>query len=220
MKWRSTEDPIDVPSNGAGTFGRMSSWLRGDDKMGPACEEETQGLLGMAQGGLQNMAEKAGDTLGFGTAMQVAVISKQQWFNFGVLLLLGCLLMSFSLASFPLLFLAPQKFATMFTLGSLLILSSFGALKGWSNFVSHLTSKERMPFSAAYFGSMLATCWASLWYRSSILTIVFSVVQVTQLLWFFVSYIPGGSSVLSVVCDTLKKACCGLCFKSSGSIPL
>merc|ERR1719433_767114 len=159
-------------------------------------EEETQGLLGLAQQGLQNVTEKAGGAVGrnlsgsLGMAAQVAAIGQQQWIMFAVLLAFGCLLMASAIGFLPLIVLAPHKFASVFTTGSLCFLGSFAALKGIGPFVAHLTSSERLPLSAAYFGSMLATLWASLWYRSSLLTMVFSGIQISQLLWFFVSYIP------------------------------
>mmetsp|Transcript_67616 Transcript_67616/g.213960 ORF Transcript_67616/g.213960 Transcript_67616/m.213960 type:complete len:241 (+) Transcript_67616:57-779(+) len=220
-KWRA-DDPIDAPAVGrsGSPLAMLGSWLGRAEDQGPACEEETQRLLGLAQGGLQSVAEKAGGAIGLGTAMQAATIGRQQWINFAVLLLLGLLLMSISTASFPLIVLAPHKFAGMFTTGSLCILGSFAALRGFGNFAVHLTSPERLPFSAAYLGSMVGTIWASLWARSALLTIVFSAVQISQLLWFFVSYIPGGSSVLGFVCDALKQACCGCCCRKGGSVPL
>eukprot|EP00434_Breviolum_minutum_P046173 symbB.v1.2.041607.t1/scaffold8398.1/size6515/2 len=70
---------------------------------------------------------------------------------------------------------------------------------------------------------MLGTLWASMWYRSGMLTIAFSIAQISSLLWFFVSYIPGGSYAMSLVCDflrgTLRHVCCSLC-ASKGSLPL
>lgn len=158
-----------------------------------------------------------------GVAVQAASIGRQQWICFFVLLLIGCLLMCISFASLPLIVLAPHKFAGVFTMGSLCFLGSFSALKGFGSFVAHLTSKDRLTLSAGYIGSMAGTLWASLWYRSTLLTIAFTVVQVSQLLWFFVSYIPGGSAVLGFLCDScsqaLRRACCGCCGKP-GSVPL
>mmetsp|Transcript_15159 Transcript_15159/g.40021 ORF Transcript_15159/g.40021 Transcript_15159/m.40021 type:complete len:132 (-) Transcript_15159:67-462(-) len=131
--------------------------------------------------------------------------------------------MTIAFASLPLLVLMPQKFAFVFTGGSLCFLGSFGVLKGFPSLIAHLGSPDRLRLSAAYVGSIAGTLWASLWYRSAILTIVFSGIQIIQLLRFFVSYIPGGSSVLTVVCDALKgvlgKFCCG-CFSKGAAIPL
>merc|ERR1719436_2191781 len=147
-------------------------------------EEETQGLLGLAQQRLQNVAEKGATAIGgslggqMGMAMQVATISRQQWIGFFILLGIGCLLMAISFASLPFIVLAPHKFATVFTTGSICILGSLAFLKGVASFTAHLTSRERLPFSVGYIGSMAGTLWASMWYHSTMLTMVFSMVQI------------------------------------------
>eukprot|EP00439_Symbiodinium_sp_Y106_P062365 s489_g9.t1 len=187
-----------------------------------------QGLLAYANYAKQSMkgvAERAGGAVGghVGFAMQAATISTQAWVSFFVLLALGSLLMAASFASLPMLVLAPQKFATVFTTGSACILGALCSLKGVQSFVAHLTSRERLPLSVGYLGSMVGTIWASMWYRSTILTMAFSVAQISGLLWFFVSYIPGGSYSMGLVCDFLKGAlrhvCCGQC-ANKGSLPL
>eukprot|EP00913_Durusdinium_trenchii_P033292 g31167.t1 len=136
--------------------------------------------------------------------MQAATISTQAWITFFVLLILGGLLMAASFASLPMLLLAPQKFAFVFTTGSACILGALCSLKGMQAFLAHLTTPERRPLSIGFLGSMAGTLWASMWYRSALLTIVFSVAQISSLLWFFISYIPGGAYVMGLVCDFLK----------------
>mmetsp|Transcript_41072 Transcript_41072/g.89749 ORF Transcript_41072/g.89749 Transcript_41072/m.89749 type:complete len:146 (-) Transcript_41072:83-520(-) len=96
----------------------------------------------------------------------------------------------------PMIVFAPQKFALLFTLGSLCFMASFSILRGHIAFFRHLISRSRILFSTTYVLSMLGTLWASLVYRSYVLTVVFSSVQVTALVWFLVSYIPGGRRAL------------------------
>lgn len=183
-------------------------------------DEEAQGLLayaGYAQQSMKGVADRAGGMIGghMGFAMQAATISTQAWITFFVLLVLGGLLMAASFASLPMLLLAPQKFACVFTTGSACILGALCSLKGFNAFVAHLTTRERRPLSIGFLGSMTGTLWASMWCRSGLLTIAFSVAQISSLLWFFVSYIPGGAYAMGLVCDFLKGAlrhvCCNLC---------
>lgn len=47
------------------------------------------------------------------------------------------------------------------TFGSLLFISSFGAVMGPRTYVQHLTSGSRLPFTAAYFGSIALTIYFS-----------------------------------------------------------
>lgn len=90
----------------------------------------------------------------------------------------------------PLLALKPRKFVTLWTVGSLLFISSFAALQGPLQYGQHLLSGNRLPFTAAYFGSMAATLYFSIGLNSTILTILAAAVQMVALLWYLVSYFP------------------------------
>lgn len=90
----------------------------------------------------------------------------------------------------PILALRPRKFVTLWTVGSLLFISSFAALQGPVPYAKHLLSGTRLPFTAAYFGSMAATLYFSIGLNSTILTILFAAVQMVALLWYLVSYFP------------------------------
>ncbi|GAB7338987.1 hypothetical protein MBLNU457_5656t1 [Dothideomycetes sp. NU457] len=60
--------------------------------------------------------------------------------------------------------------------------------------LKHLLSTERLPFTAAYFGSIAATLYFALGLHSTLLTLVSSIVQLVCLLWYTVSYFPMGST--------------------------
>lgn len=185
-----------------------------------ATEEETQGLLGKTSRQLQNVVGSAGDALGLGSGgrvsvwVEIASISKTQWLGFAVCLILGCLSMVSALAMLPLLILVPQKFAVTFTFGSLCFLGSFIFLRGFAQLANHLTDKTRRPHTLAYFGSMIATISASLWMRSSVLTLATACAQIWCLLWFFLSYIPGGTMAMQYVQGFLCGCCRVVCFES------
>mmetsp|Transcript_32056 Transcript_32056/g.48338 ORF Transcript_32056/g.48338 Transcript_32056/m.48338 type:complete len:210 (+) Transcript_32056:74-703(+) len=205
----------------ANLFG-LGTWLGMEEVsvLATASEEETQGLLSMAEKGLRSVADATGSTMGgsMNAAMQMAMIPKERWLAFAVLLLLGCLCMAGAFVSLPLLVLMPHEFARLFTGGSLFIMLAFGALRGYSELVAHLLSKERALLSFCYFGSVAGTLWASYWETSSILTLVFSCIQMSQLLWFAVSYIPGGTAGMTMLCNTLRGFLTG-CFRGE-RIPL
>ncbi|XP_050944288.1 protein transport protein SFT2-like isoform X1 [Cucumis melo] len=74
--------------------------------------------------------------------------------------------------------LMPQKFAICFTLGCCFIIGSFFALKGPKNQLAHMFSKERLPFTVIFIGSMLGTLYVSMGLHSYILSVFFSVLQV------------------------------------------
>ncbi|KAK4659785.1 Protein transport protein sft2 [Podospora pseudocomata] len=104
------------------------------------------------------------------------------------------------IALFPALSLArPRKLMLLWTLGSILFLSSFAAVMGPWAYVQHLTSTPRLPFTAAYFGSLGLTIYFSIGLQSTILTILSGLIQLGCLIWYLVSYFPMGSSGLRLV---------------------
>ena len=78
----------------------------------------------------------------------------------------------------PVIIIAPSKFAFSFTLGCLCIMAGFSSLRGWKQQLAHMFSKERLPFSAAYLGSIIATLYAALIMKSYLLSLVCSGLQV------------------------------------------
>ncbi|UNI15203.1 protein transport protein sft2, variant 2 [Purpureocillium takamizusanense] len=68
---------------------------------------------------------------------------------------LACFVICFTL--FPVLSLRPRKFVILWSVGSVLFLASFAAVMGPLNYMYHLLSAPRLPFTAAYFGSIFMT---------------------------------------------------------------
>ncbi|XP_065909352.1 uncharacterized protein [Dysidea avara] len=121
---------------------------------------------------------------------------KQRIIGFFTSLILGAFCFALALLLLPFLILKVRKFVVLFTLGSVFSLGSFSFLWGPWNHMMHLISLERLPFTIAYVLSLAATLWAALGAHSTILTLVFSVIQIGALVWFLVSYIPGGTTGL------------------------
>ncbi|KAH9490813.1 hypothetical protein Btru_032468 [Bulinus truncatus] len=121
---------------------------------------------------------------------------KQRIMGFIVCLLMGTFCISLASLYIPFLVLKARKFALLYTLGSLFVLSSFALLWGPVHHLKHLFSLGRLPFTTAYFGAMFATLYFSLWVQSTILTVIFAVAQIIALVWYLVSYIPGGQTGL------------------------
>lgn len=96
----------------------------------------------------------------------------------------------------PVLALKPRKFGLLWSLGSLLFVISFGVLQGPVNYTVHLISPTRLPFTLAYFGSIVATLVFSVGMRSTLLTILATVVQIIAAVWYTVSYFPMGAQSL------------------------
>ncbi|KAJ4860206.1 got1/Sft2-like family domain-containing protein [Trichoderma breve] len=106
----------------------------------------------------------------------------------------ACFVICFTL--FPVLSLRPRKFVILWTVGSALFLASFAAIMGPMNYVYHLFSAPRLPFTAAYFGSIALTLVFSIKLHSTILTLFAALIQLAALLWYLVSYFPMGQTGL------------------------
>ncbi|XP_047977301.1 protein transport protein SFT2-like [Salvia hispanica] len=106
----------------------------------------------------------------------------------------------------PVMVLKPQKFAICFTIGCAFIVGSFFALRGPKNQLIHMLSKERLPFTLGFLGSMIGTVYVSMVLHSYILSVFFSVLQVLALLYYVVSYFPGGSAGLRFLSSSLTSS--------------
>jgi len=139
---------------------------------------------------------------------KVMGMNYQQRFKvFCVLLLLSALF--FALAFFvglPMITMRPQKFAISFTFGSLMFMGSFGILKGPMEHLKGMCQPDRMYFTVIYFGSMFATLYLTFNYggvRGYALVMAASGAQLLALLWYLISFIPGGSAGLKLLLASL-----------------
>lgn len=102
--------------------------------------------------------------------------------------------------------LAPSRFALPFTLGSMCNLCALGALRGPQGQLSHMMAPGRIWISTLYVGSMLLTLWACLVWHSYILTMFCSCVQLLALLYYTISYFPGGKQGFWVILTAARRA--------------
>jgi len=107
---------------------------------------------------------------------------------------LACFVICFAL--WPIMMAKPRKFALLWSLGSALFLVSWGAMMGPWVYFQHLMSAPRLPFTAAYFGSIALTLYFSLGLHNTPLTLLSALFQLACLIWYLVSYFPMGSSGL------------------------
>ncbi|KAL1174341.1 hypothetical protein V6Z11_A04G005100 [Gossypium hirsutum] len=126
---------------------------------------------------------------------------------FGLFLASGIFFVFISFTMFlPVMVIMPQKFAICFTLGCGFIIGSFFALRGPKNQLAHMSSKERLPFTLGFIGSMVGTIYVSMVLHSYILSVLFSVLQVLALSYYAISYFPGGSAGLKFLTSALTSS--------------
>jgi len=135
---------------------------------------------------------------------------KQRIIGFMSSLILGTICFGLAVSFLPMLVINPRKFSLLFSLGSLFTISSFSFLWGPYNHLTHLFSKERLPFTMVYFTTLIGTLYFAMGLQSAILTPIAAILQVIALVWFVVSYIPGGQTGLKF----FTKLCSGFCRSS------
>ncbi|XP_054164615.1 uncharacterized protein LOC128962276 [Oppia nitens] len=130
----------------------------------------------------------------------------QRIIGFIVFVLMGLFCFTLSSLYIPVLVFKARKFALLFTLGSLFIVLSFSVLWGPISHMKHLFSKERLPFTLTYFGSLITTLYFALKVQSTLFTAIFALIQVIALIWYVMSYLPGGQTGLMFFTKIATKA--------------
>ncbi|KAL7542860.1 hypothetical protein ACHAXR_012158 [Thalassiosira sp. AJA248-18] len=123
-----------------------------------------------------------------------------------------CLLLSsvfFALGFFvgiPLLTVRPQKFALSFTCGSITFMSSFAILKGPYEHFKSMLAYDRIHFTVVYLGSMMMTLYLTFTAGGAqgyVLVLGASMLQLVALLWYLVTFLPGGAMGMKVLTQAL-----------------
>lgn len=116
---------------------------------------------------------------------------------FCALLLLSALFFFLAFAvGVPMLAVHPHKFALSFTMGSLTFMASFGILKGPTEHLVSMFQWDRVYFTSIYLGSMFLTLYCTFSFGGAsgyLLVIGASMVQMVALLWYLISFMPGGA---------------------------
>ena len=93
----------------------------------------------------------------------------------------------------PVAILMPGKFASGFSFASVFFMLALALLRGPRTTLMGLLVPERLPFTAAYLGSLILTLYATLVVQSYLLILLAVMVQGAALLWYGSSFLPGGT---------------------------
>jgi Got1/Sft2-like family len=111
----------------------------------------------------------------------------------------------FALAFFvgmPMIAVRPQKFALSFTCGSLTFMGSFAIMKGPVEHLQSMIQPDRLVFTLVYLASMFLTLYCTFSFGGAsgyLLVVAASVAQLMALLWYLISFLPGGAASLNYV---------------------
>jgi len=157
-----------------------------------SAKENASHAAGAARGALSVASDRV-------SGVATLAMSPAKLAQFFGIFFVGLLFIVMSLNFLPILILAPQKFALLFTIGSITMLSSFVVLGGARAFGSQLMQRDKLPFSIAYGVSLVGTLWATIIARSYIFTGIFAAVQAISLLYYLATFFPGGRSALNMI---------------------
>jgi len=142
---------------------------------------------------------------------------KQRLFGFMTCLVLGMFCFAWSTVYIPMIAFKARKFALLFSLGSAFVMGAFMMWWGPWDYFLHLFSRERLVFTTTYLGSLTATLYFAMGLQSTPLTTVAAGLQIMALVWFVVSYLPGGQTGLMY----MSKLCGAACRKTArSSLPI
>jgi len=155
-------------------------------------KENVAAVAGVAKGTLSN----AGSHVSAAASLTSSPMNVLQFFIvFGV----GAGFVALALNFLPIILIAPQKFAMLFTVGSMTMLSSFGVLLGPLSLFNLMTHHRMLPFSVAYCSGLLGVLWATIIKRSFVMTVFFAVLQSFSLIYFVCTSLPGGKATLGLL---------------------
>lgn len=133
------------------------------------------------------------------TYLQEKVEVETNYKVFIILISIGSAMSCLSLLFLPMVIISPRKFVSFFSLGSLLILTSFLFFYGTKAYFAKLCSKERYIFSGLFVGSVLLGIFCAILNQFFFLTLLCAAVQLLSLSVFSLSFIPGGSLGISAI---------------------
>ncbi|KAG7222885.1 hypothetical protein INR49_015992 [Caranx melampygus] len=116
---------------------------------------------------------------------------RQRLVAFGVCVSFSALCFGLSALYAPLLLLYARKFALLWSLGSLFAIAAAAVLRGPSRMIASLPTS---PGAAVYLCALGGTLYAALSLHSTVLTALGAALQVTVILGYMVSLLPGGSA--------------------------
>ena len=124
--------------------------------------------------------------------------------TFFFVLAVGIVFIMLSFVFLPFVAINPQKFLSLFSIGSIIILSSFIFIYGTSEFLLMLFKCERIVFTLLYLGSLLLGIYSAFIKDLYILSLISVLCQFLTLVFFLLTLIPGGSSGISFIIEMMR----------------
>jgi hypothetical protein len=118
---------------------------------------------------------------------------------FFLFLSVGIGLLFFSLFFLPFVIFSPSKFVSLFSLGSIVTLSSFIFLYGTTGFIGMLLNGNRKFFTLLFISSLVLGLYFAIFQVNYIVSLILAVIQLITLIVFILSFIPGGHTGINFI---------------------
>jgi len=135
--------------------------------------------------------------------------------TFTIMVFIGLALLCLSLMFLPVIIIAPSKFVMCFSLGSMIILSSFIFVYGTKAYVEKLFAKNRFAFTLLFLCSIILGLYFSI-SGNYLISILLAAFQLVTLIVFTLTFLPGGSHGISFIGGLLLSPVKGLWQRISG----
>ena len=123
--------------------------------------------------------------------------------NFFIVFITGGIFIFISFFNLPFIIFNPSKFSNLFSIGSFICLISFIFLYGTNKFFSTLFNKERIFYTIIYILSLIGGFVFTYLFNYYIIVLICSFIQIITIIIFFLTFIPGGYSGISIIINML-----------------
>ncbi|KRX10879.1 hypothetical protein PPERSA_03096 [Pseudocohnilembus persalinus] len=90
----------------------------------------------------------------------------------------------------------PERFAITYTLGNIIAVCGTGFIVGFKQQFENMRNEERKITSLIFISSMVLTLFSAFVFHSSLLVIIFLIIQMAAYIWYCASYIPFARSCI------------------------
>ena len=122
--------------------------------------------------------------------------------TFSIMIFIGLGMLCLSLLFLPVIIFSPSKFVMCFSLGSMIILSSFIFIYGTKSYVEKLFAKNRFAFTILFLVSIILGLYFSI-SGNYLISIFLAVFQLITLVVFTLTFFPGGTAGISFIGNLL-----------------
>ncbi len=122
---------------------------------------------------------------------------EQSYTIFFIVIAVGMGLLCLSLIFLPMVLISPQKFVSLFSLGSTIILTSFIFIYGTAEYCKKLFSESRAYISVLFLLSIIVGIYFSFIKGYYLVSLICAIIQLFTLIIFTLSFIPGGQYGIS-----------------------